>query len=1424
MKNLKQNRQLRPAKKGRGSKSTSDASSESTPTGTPKRTLKPKENVKTEKVNTSAEGSSGNSSDSTDTPKKRGRSKRNETSLGLPDTDKEVVKTVVKKIVTREKNSKSKKLSGHNKSLSDKSKKKTEVIKEETVVQESSELVKNTQSNLIQGKDTLKVGKKLKRISSDRSNVSKSQTRVTNVPELVVTVEKMKESIPKDTPTRNLGKKKCIVKNNKWLNSQNDQISRLKQKSKEKIKLLKGIKKKIQKSKKILEIKEKVKKLKSGSRRSLRIKSLRTLDEKNESNGNTNTKDVITENVFNLQRDSKVIKPIVNLENCLPNKNLKNFGLRNQKNSEIKKAIQGSCNNVKDININKRSSRISSLRSSLSADKSDVNLVFPNPEPNTLDKAIVTSSNYNPIINLEAVVPNTDEVLLGEKLSRVLPSADVPADISNFPNGLGISTTSIPVEVAESNKKCDLEEMPILAKVEPIRGQKICEKQEIPILMPVVEEPGGQQECKKDNGSENSVSFQVIKKRRHNAKEVTPLKIVKTEKYSKDKKIEVNGSFRVEKSVEESSVVSLQVGKSKKKVVSLFDGNAKPIKEKHNKRSKLKKYFLGICPSEIDKGRQKENEESGSDSEPLISLINQFQKKDSNSNNSAAEEDNIIKTEEQEENQNIAIKDENFSNKTTVSVPSKSIPSEPQNSKQIPVFLIKESDSEKSENIKKVDIVFEPEDWKKKQIPKKKNTKKLNVTLTLKDPISNLGNCSSTSIENKWMLKKTDTEAETLQSTEKLVTEQNNDTTLPERRSRRVSKEIKSSNEFIIDDPLILVDELWSDLDSDSDSSKKKAKKGKKKLNKKKIFEEKKSCDINLEELLRNFGENKENSKILDPSQSLPIKVFKRSHDPVLQNLKIRKALENRQMPKSYKRLSLKLFRFNKVFKNFGNRGTRLSKTKEALNQNPDYKESKREPSPYLSFLAAEIKENPVQVIQCRSHKSKTIKKGAKRQEDKLKEPKLQLKISLPLESIHNITGLNNNHLTDLFIEGIPEGPECRSQKNVSGNYESKKETDEVILEKDKQNPNEDIEAIDTKNKTKRSEVIDKIFYCEICKTYYYSSSQLKIHKQSNRHKLKEAELSSQQNSKSKEMVEENYEVGEENIIAADNPAPDVEIVSKEHSAINAVEAEKSNDDTLEMPTLEGPFIENRSEVGQIEQLQPPPPQSFGFTQESLKDIQQAIGCTDEEMLILTLLGENTIEIENDILDLDSVNHSSVQAKSSGNTNDRTEADPEKTNGIFKVDLKQRMTSALACLVNKAVFNLLQKYETVAKTSVNSEAIALLGKLASLSRRKNILQLNELLKKQKDGEPSVDDMPKEIEKKKPVVSYKYQCTICGSRFEKASTRECHISRSHKGKAKKIVDDVQVSQGPIEDDWGDYWNYDNEEPLGNSNSSQFWCSG
>lgn len=838
-------------------------------------------------------------------------------------------------------------------------------------------------------------------------------------------------------------------------------------------------------------------------------------------------------------------------------------------------------------------------------------------------------------------------------------------------------------------------------------------------------------------------------------KDVLKIKIVSKKKKASEEKV-----VKILKETEDKSVKKRKVVKEEPEVIA--------------KTPKAKKYFLGINPNEIDKGG--EDKESESDSEPLISLVTP-------KNTEPEVKIPEVKIPVLKEAKVVVNKD--------VKIPVL---------KEAKVLINKEPVIK--EGVIEEPLIEKPKGKKKSKAPKKP-LKRLKMKVTLKEPtLKIVDKTPSVPSENKWTLKPPEVAEPPPVAAETPVVP-----VTPERRSRRISKETKTSNEFVIDDPLILVDELWSELDSDSDTSKKKSKKGKKKSPKKKA-----KSDVNLEELLRNFGENKDGEKV---KIQRPRKIV--THEELREKLERARKLNK----KSYRTLPLRLFRFNKKLKNLGNQGKKLSVAKK------DVDEEKSEPIPGIPYLASEVTENPVQIIQCGGQKSK--RKSVKKSEVK-QNTNIQLKVSVPLESINNLAVLNNNHLTEVTHEEV---------------------VPEMVPVPEAIEPVPDQSEVPT-GKTRRSDVIDKIFYCEICKTYYYSSSQLKNHKMSNRHKQKELELNAVEEPQEMAPLPPVPEVQPEVIIP---PPPEVvQPVLVQPEVLNGVieppqpeivpvvesitDLDRINDDTSEMPILEGPFIENpfvRLGMERIEPApapKPPPPSNpFGFTEDCLKDIQKAIGCTDEEMLILTLLGENSIEIENDILDLDScqpVKSSQGNKTETVNKPEEVPKDNEKSNGILKVDLKKRMTSALACLVNKAVFNLLQKSGNATKASVNPEALSFLNKLSSVSHKKNILQLNELLKKQSLGESSIGSLLKDDDKREcQRVPYKYQCTICGSRFEKASTRECHIIRTHRAKVKKNTEEAQVTQTPYEEDhsdWNDTWSYDgNDDLMGGAQTSQFWCS-
>jgi hypothetical protein len=322
------------------------------------------------------------------------------------------------------------------------------------------------------------------------------------------------------------------------------------------------------------------------------------------------------------------------------------------------------------------------------------------------------------------------------------------------------------------------------------------------------------------------------------------------------------------------------------------------------------------------------------------------------------------------------------------------------------------------------------------------------------------------------------------------------------------------------------------------------------------------------------------------------------------QQLKVKKS--------SFKRISLKLFRSNKKHTiNTGRQGVKLFTQEYFTNKENNLFIAD------LPFLTAEVKENPVQVIQCSTKREFGGRKLIKRKD-------IHVKVSLPLISLTslnlvNIHNNNNNTIEDrveeeqavvAVVEEEVESHKCKVTRSM-------KESDVSDVNKDVQ------------DKTNLTKTIDKIYYCEICQTYYYSSSQLKTHKLSNRHKSKEMEL----NNKSSE---------EESV---------------------AVDLDKSNEDTCEMPVLEGPFIET-----------PPPADPFlSLDEKTLKDLQTAIGCTDEEMFVLAHLGDQ--HLESDILDLD------VHMKQLNKTG--------VENGVHKFDLKRQISDALETLLNKTVVNLL---------------------------------------------------------------------------------------------------------------------------------------
>lgn len=1479
LKNLKKRRQIKQGKKEGSSKSTTDTSSESTPVGSPKRRSNTKETNQMSKQENPDDIFTESSNDCSSGSRRKGQTKKNDVVTHLqrksegkkgnkrkPQENK-IAKT--EKPATRRKSSVST-------SPGDKHKKKTSALNAEASAEVigAKEVIENLDlrsGGCKENKETNKSGKRIKKNTDDcGSEISLKDLNVIEFSKLTAEVKAAKEKIGKKVNRKLKGKKEKSENSDEWQNIQSNTILRLRHSTREKTELVKRLKKKFQNSKRILEMKE-TKKSQSGNRRSLRLKTLQGSDDRmeilNEQSAFSGEKG---EEKNLCQKTIKMTRPVENIENCLIVKQKKAYAAKSLKTTHEKKTVK-EIKETSSADPIRRSSRSLLVRKSFNSEspllekKIEVNFIdtcqsFADYSKNI---SLLGKDTKNIYDGMETTTPFVAEDSSNKKSPQIqteknakpieenLNSLFIQGQVSvlnkNRLHSPRFSRENEKLETTDlgtldTTRNRDLEEMPILAKVEPILGKFYRKnEQDIPILMPVVEESRDHQSSQAEETCK-SISFQIIKKRKKASKEVAPLKIVKKVDNTVQKK-ESGVTFRLEGSNRSRSSrrVLSETKKVKKKISVAFEKEAASSVAKCSKNPSVSKYFLGICPCEIDKGREETNEESGSDSEPLITLINQSQKAKSinssatKSNENEKEIENTNEKKDEIKNRSsdeaqMAKSDDYKVEKVTEPVselPSEFLPTTKVHEREDKLLVL--SESEQNNKIKfKSDIKVDT-NLKAKIRKSKKSTKTNNeVNVTINEPSELKLEILSLPLKYNDKIPKEPSPPllfhSPLQSEVKegFQTETNKETILPERRSRRISKETKSTGEFIIDDPLILVDELWSELDSDSDSSKKKSRKTKKKTIKKKCLDEKKTCDVNLEELLRNFGEKKDclnSDKNKSSVTALPLKITK-FHGTTFQSVNVRKILENRVVQKSYKRLSLKLFRFNKAIKNFGRKGERLSDVKKALQGKQDLIESKKNNLPDLPFLAAEIKQNPVQVIKCHSQKPKSAKKGLKTSESKSGNANaIRLKISLPLESINNMAVFNNNHLTELEVEKktIQIAEEQETPKN-----NEEKELYSLLSERDCSIPQEDqVENGDLKNKMKRYEVIDKIFYCEICKTYYYSSSQLKIHKLSNRHKLKETEfLSNQRKLDASETADEETNAESAQIECKD---PNLPSASESVGEAKSIEPEKLNDDTLEMPILEGPFIENPLTRLGIDTVEPqsPSPNSFGFSQDSLKDIQRAIGCTDEEMLILTLLGENTIEIENDILDLNSCRP--VQGKSATISSEKGEGNIEKANGILKVDLKQRMTSALACLVNKAVFNLLQKYESVAKSSVNPEAVSLLGKLSNLSRRKNILQLNELLKKQKEGEPPVGNLYKDVDKKEPSISYKYQCTICGSRFEKASTRECHISRSHKGKAKKFSDEIQVLQTTAEEEWNDFWSYDASEiPMGNT--SQFWCSG
>ncbi|KAK6617417.1 hypothetical protein RUM43_014426 [Polyplax serrata] len=1409
LKTLKQTRPLKPVKKEGSSKSTTDTSSDSTPVGSPKRRNKLKENLQVLKRDGTDDSFTESSSDCVITTKGKDQTKKNEFVFPSTHQKKDGKKNNKKKNQEGETVKADKPLTRSNSSLSisyhDKNRKKAA----EPKVQEVS--VNTLNLGLKEEKEVLKTSKKSKKVTNENTTGIRES-------EVVATEAAQKATKGKKDNTKKSSKNIKVIdavpvnsenEANEVLSTQNNIVLRLRHSTKEKTDLVKRMQKKLKNSKRILEMKE-TKKCQNENRRSQRLKSLR-VDSTGEMTGNF----VVDEEIFGVNNSTEETKQEKSIKAKKSTVQGEETRSPQTENSVIVSHVKEEDDLPAIETAVRRSSRSVPGRKSVeeNSDKICQNGITKNSLSRNSKNLLETTGESNAIENslnkkLQRTQSHDKGLKSPEKKPNLLNLQEVsPTSSRDRFQSLrsGRSREKLidlePEKSSDSSRNTDLEEMPILAKVEPIPGKFLRKReQDIPILMPVVDEAQnkqgtsiGKRNINADDEA-NGVSFEIVKRLRKTSKEVAPLKIIKKIDNASGDGNSVVSICKKEKSNSCDSFLPgpSESGTGKRNLVKK-ESFQLPESKRYKSSSSINKYFLGINPCEIDKGRRTDNDESGSDSEPLITFVHHSYKSSGSSINSHSRKDQEVTTKQTEGETT----KKPFGESSGAVVTGAGKKKVKRNSKKKGKETSRYSESEETKNNGHND---EEENMR---VEAEKPVTKVTVSPTQSNVTDNLE--AKTDLQSDKMECPMDGKTEMIHH---------------ERRSRRISKEIKTTSDFVIDDPLILVDELWSDLDSDSDCTKKRTKKSRKKVARKKFSDDKKISDVNLEELLRNFGEKK--PKVHEVK--IRVKIRRKTSSGV----DVRKTLENRVEHKSYRRLSLKLFRFNRVLKNFGRRGARLSEVKRFIRGQREKMESNELEGtnlPDLPFLAAEIKENPVQVIQCGSQKSKSAKKGPKLLEPKPRiENNLHFKISLPLESLSNMAVFNNNHLTELDVE------KQTTQLADTHNIDKLNDAREMVPEKQQSPvPEEPADTSDSKGKVKRSEMIDKIFYCEICQTYYYSSSQLKTHKLSNRHKLKESEFQHDKLLEGKEPVniDNNPTVDKDNVEECDGfgQEPALKDPVCELEAEKVPSPERMNDDTLEMPVLEGPFIENplaRMGMESTESVRPEPePQQsdgFGFTPESLKDIQRAIGCTDEEMLILTLLGENTPALESHILDLDSCKSTSTKTNTAAS--EKVKSEGGKSNGLLKVDLKQRMTSALACLVNKAVINLVQKYESVAKSSVNPEAVSLLGKLSNLTKKKNILNVDELLKKPNDGETSVNTY-KEVEKKEPPVSYKYQCTICGSRFEKASTRECHISRTHKGKAKK-VDEVPTGQASAEEDWNDYWNYDTGDVSLGSNS-QFWCS-
>lgn len=1415
LKALKQQKQVK-VKKEISSKSTTDTSSENSPTGSPKRKNKQKDNIQLMKEENIVLESMSSFEEEDDKKKVlKQKSKKKESSPKKESTKKEPKKESSKKCKKSCVKSNSTVTGECAKEINSRDKKKKiqptglESAPKKDAVEASSgdaKSKKNKSSKSPKKKPTQKdasSGKQLKKdlIQIDL-NASPKETPAEKKMKTDVEEEKIIEQISEVTKESKKGKKG---------ESPGKNVLRLKSNDKEKTELIKRIQKTLKNSKKILEKKEI--KDQDDRRRSLRIQTLQLTDSPR-----------ANEDISSLDKDLKELKdteikrsksPLLTLEKdafakktskVMKSPKIDYFTVHH---NEIAPPIRRSSRNslgsltdikseISDVSAEKDASNITKTPDSyqnisLEANQSELADTIKRSPVNESLRDAKTPENNSDLIGFEY-----ESIRKGGRFQNT--KNDMESQVKPSQN---IKDTPLNRELAEvntENLQNDLE-MPVLAKEDTssiVRGRATRKSEsEIPVLMPYVnsETVSRNSEELKAGKRKGVVTFKVVNKKHKSTEKLNSLKIVK----------ETNTVPQVENASNSKSkeYVAEESNDGKLKKRKRFDTSEPASVEcPLPKTPKVKKYFLGICPNEIDKGGD-EKDESGSDSEPLITLlINQKEKMKTPASHTLqeVEQPNTVEVSGAPPIKNIKKetsaalvpkKKKPKSKKESRKKEKKDVPGSNEINKTfLPVTKTEENKEENEEidsaetgqeklslETSQTEMETSDEFETKKHVRVKKSLKGLKMTVKLKESdLKILDNTSKSSLEINEQISEAQVE---------------NETKKVERRSRRVSKEVKSTNEFVIDDPLILVDELWSDLDSDSDGSRKRSKKNKKKSAKKKMHEEKRESSVNLEELLRNFGESKNCDTKLDSGpKKLCIKLkLDRKKRKILSNVDKRKQLEDRFLfeERSHKRLSLRLFKFHRKVENFGNLGLKLLKKEDiALGEpNTDVKSV-----PTLPFLAAEIKENPVQIIQCGTQKPKPQKKSGRKSDFKLNQ-NMQLKISLPLQNINNLAVLNNNHLTEVGevdLSKTQDIPDVSPIINKTSNNFSPIKIEDIvepvgIVQKE--------EESDPKLKSRRSEIIDKIFYCEICKTYYYSSSQLKIHKLSNRHKQKECELL--QPEKQPEMFSEVAPTEEMDVQTAE-PAKTVEEGGKEELAEN-IDAEKINDDTSEMPILEGPFIENpfvRLGIDPVEPPQKPSPPSsnmFGFTEDCLKDIQKAIGCTDEEMLILTLLGENSIEIENDILDLDSCQPVTPNAGDVKTQNVEEVREKENSNGLFKLDFKKRITSALARLVNKAVLNLLQKYKSTHRIGISPEALSFLIRLSKVNNKKNLLELDELLKNENEGESSNRTFANEEEKREHSVPYKYLCSICDARFQKESTMEWHVIRSHRSKGTRDAEDL-----------------------------------